>query len=110
MQGNLFGYTEPRKTRFDIHPRARKSNPDTSHEAAKRVDEFADKHKAKILKALEIKPMGKDRIARHTGLEPIQVSRRLSELRREGKVEMTDQKELSNAKRNERIWRLKTIM
>lgn len=44
MQGNLFGYTEPRETRFDIHPRARTTNPDTSHEAAKRVDEFADNH------------------------------------------------------------------
>lgn len=108
IQGNLFGWRENEtpESRFDIHPRSRRNNPETSKEAAKRVDEFADSHYAKILNALTC-PMGKDRIARATSLEPIQVSRRLSELRRLGKVEMLEQTELSNAKRNERLWQRK---
>lgn len=108
IQGNLFGWRENEtpESRFDIHPRARKTNPSTSKEAAARVDEFAGQHYAKILQALET-PLGKDGIARRTGLDKSQVSRRLAELQRLGKIELTGKEVKSDSGRKEREWKIK---
>ena len=88
-------------------PRVRKNDPITSFEAADNSDNFADKHKTMIIAALT-EPLGKDGIARKAGLDPIQVSRRLLELQKQGKIELTGRKVKSNAGLSEREWQLKS--
>ena len=68
-------------------PAARRSDPDTSHEAARRCTPGS--HYARILHALDF--LGREggthrELARETGLEPVQVDRRLHELRKRGVV------------------------
>lgn len=61
-------------------PRARRSDPSTSHEAAKRAARFAASHAGRILEALRIHPMTAKEISTHTGLSVEQVCRRLPEI------------------------------
>jgi predicted Rossmann fold nucleotide-binding protein DprA/Smf involved in DNA uptake len=65
-------------------PRARRSDPATSHEAARRVP--AGEHRRLILDALDGGAAGQSEIARRTGLTVAQVSKRLCELRRAGVI------------------------
>jgi hypothetical protein len=51
--------------------------------------------------------MGKDGIARHSGLTGAQVDRRLHEMAKVNLVELTGKKVLSDAGRPEREWRKK---
>ena len=88
------------------HP-ARKTDPDTSHTAADMIN-FRNKHFAVILYVLT-EPMGKDGIARLTGLTGTQVDRRLHEMEKAGLIEPTGKKVLSDAGRPERQWRKKII-
>lgn len=106
-QGNLFEWrdNEAPESRFDF-PRVRKSDPMTSYESADNAENFADKHYEKILSALVV-PMGKDAIARKTGLDKNQVSRRMPELQRLGKVELTGMKVKSDSGLPEREWQIK---
>lgn len=92
-----------------INPRtlAHRNDVETSKEAAENSEKFRSTHYAKILKALEEKPMGKDRISQATGLESIQVSRRLSDLLRLGKIERTGEKEKSKSGMRECVYSLK---
>ena len=53
---------------------------------------------------LEHGPLGKDGIARLTGLDPNQVARRLPEMKKLGVVDTTGQTVTSNAGRSEREW------
>jgi predicted ArsR family transcriptional regulator len=55
---------------------------------------------------LEHGPLGKDGIARLTGLNPNQVARRLPELKKAGLVSTTGQTVYSDAGRSEREWTL----
>lgn len=90
-------------TMFDA-PRARRSDPDTSHEAAESAKELAARHHRMILSALSIGPCGKDRIATRTALNGVQVCRRLSEMERAGLIKPTGRNVKSTAGRNEREW------
>jgi hypothetical protein len=65
-------------------PRARSTDPETSHQAARRVP--AGEHRRMILAALDGGPAGQSEIARRTGLTVAQVSKRLCELRRAGVI------------------------
>ena len=106
-QLNIFDYrdNETPESRFDLRfPRVRKTDPITSFESADNAENFADKHKALILAALT-EPLGKDGIARKTGLNANQISRRLPELQKLGKVELTGRKVKSDAGLNEREWK-----
>lgn len=85
------------------HRDYRKSDPDTSREAAEKVD-FRESHFIKILEALET-PLGKDGIANKTGLTGTQVDRRLHEMRKMRLVEHTGNKVKSNSGRNEMEYR-----
>jgi predicted Rossmann fold nucleotide-binding protein DprA/Smf involved in DNA uptake len=67
--------------------RARRTDPVTSHEAAKRAPVAG--HCAKVLEALGAGPAGQTEIARRAGLTVAAVSKRLPELRRAGLVERT---------------------
>lgn len=83
---------------------AHTSDPSTSKEAAENSEKFRSTHYAKILAALKDCNMGKDRISQATGLEPIQVSRRCSDLLRLGKIKRTGEKEKSKSWMNECVY------
>lgn len=72
----------------DIRPvRARRTDPATSHAAAKRAEHFADTHKGRILAALrEHGPMGAHEMQQWTGLTVVQIDRRINELRDAGQI------------------------
>ena len=87
--------------------RARESDPHTSHMAAEQIKETAPQHMELIYNCLlEHGPLGKDGIARLTGLNPNQVARRLPELKKVGLVTTTGQTVYSDAGRSEREWTL----
>ncbi len=85
--------------------RSRKSDPATSHQAAEEIKQVAPQHMDLIYQCLlEHGPLGKDGIARLTGLDPNQVARRLPEMKKLGVVDTTGQTVTSNAGRSEREW------
>ena len=87
--------------------RARKTDPHTSLKAAEEIKEVAPQHMDLIYNCLlEHGPLGKDGIARLTGLNPNQVARRLPELKKVGLVATTGQTVYSDAGRSEREWTL----
>lgn len=91
---------------LDSFPRVRKDDPVTSYEAAAQVS--ADKHYGLIAECLEAYgPLGKDGIASKTKLDPVQISRRLSEMQRIGLIQLTGNTVKSNTGRNEREWTIK---
>lgn len=68
-------------------PLARRTDPETSHEAAARAAQFQCRHIALIYCALKDHgPMNKDGIARRTGLDAVAVARRGKEMERAGLV------------------------
>ena len=87
-----------------IFPRARNSDPATSHAAAAAVTTAAA-HYGLIHAALILfGSSGKDRIASLAGLDQSQVARRLPEMRRLGLVGLTGETVQSNSGRQEREW------
>lgn len=87
-----------------IVPTARKRDPQTSHDAAAEAKDLANKHRHVIMLALKRGPAGKDRIAELTGLDGVQVCRRLTELERAGAIATTGNTVRSRAGRSEREW------
>jgi predicted ArsR family transcriptional regulator len=88
--------------------RARANDPITSFQAADSIKDVAKMHSDVIVAGLKrFGSMGKDQIANNTGLQPNQVSRRLSELEEIGLIELTGKKVKSNSGREEREWRFK---
>lgn len=86
-------------------PRARASDPGTSHAAASTAKELQQHHCEIIRAALEkYGPMGKDGIAARTRLDGVQVCRRLVELWRANLVRVTGRNVKSTAGRDEREW------
>lgn len=84
-----------------VPPRARRTDPDTSHEAAERVKEIAKSQRALVLRALKINPnpltyreLSRDinrrwaEQAKSNGLylDHVMVMRRLGDLKRDGVV------------------------
>lgn len=69
--------------------RARRTDPDTSKQAAAKAARFAASHSGRILAALQQLGTGTaNDIAQATGLSVVQVDRRLPELQRAGKVSL----------------------
>ena len=90
---------------FEPHCHARRSDPETSHEAAARVREFGPGHCATILAVLrEHGPQTIDEIAKRTHLTAVQVARRLPDLEKYGKAAPTGETRLSASGRQERVW------
>ena len=88
-------------------PRARATDPSTSHDAASRAKALQADHHCLILGALgKYGPLGKDAIAARTRLDGVQVCRRLVELQRKGAIAPTGKTVQSTAGRPEREWRL----
>lgn len=88
-------------------PRARRTDPETSHEAAAAVADFEADHFAQILDALRIGPAGATAIASRCGLGRDAVGKRMSELERRGLV-VVDGKERNAKGKNERRYRRAT--
>lgn len=86
-------------------PRARKSDPATSHEAAISAKELQAQHCRTIVGALKrYGPSGVDRIAALTKLTNYQVSKRMCELERVGHAKPTGKDVMSLAGRAQREW------
>ena len=89
-----------------IFNRVRCIDPVTSYEAADAAKDLASKHFDIIVDCLKAHgALGKDGIARHSGLDRNQVSRRLNELLKLGLIELTGIKVKSDSGLNEREWR-----
>jgi predicted transcriptional regulator len=90
---------------LNIFPRVRNDDPITSYEAADSIKEVASKHHKIIHDCLEQHgPLGKDGIARLTGLESNQIARRLKEMKVIGLIYLTGKTVKSNSGRKEREW------
>jgi hypothetical protein len=85
---------------------ARRSDPPTSHAAARRVSEFRGEHARKILQALSLGPAGQSVIAERCGLLPHQVNKRIAELAKAGMILETGRVVESASGRGEREWRV----
>ena len=84
---------------------ARADDPAASHVAAARAEHFASSHAGRIHQALLVHgPMTKDEIADRTGLTPVQVDRRLPDLKRAGKATPEGSMRQSKAGVPERVW------
>lgn len=89
-----------------IFNRVRSSDPVTSYEAADAAKDLASKHFSTIVDCLKTHgALGKDGIAKHSGLEGNQVARRLNELEKMNLIQLTGKTVKSSAGRNEREWR-----
>jgi len=91
-----------------IFNRVRASDPITSYEAADSAKDLASKHFSIIVDTLKAHgALGKDGIAKHSGLDPNQVARRLNELSNMNLIELTGRTVKSKSGRNEREWKVK---
>jgi len=94
-----------------IFNRVRASDPITSYEAAESAKDLASKHFSMIVDTLKAHgALGKDGIAKHSGLEPNQVARRLNELSNMGLIELTGRTVKSKSGRKEREWNVRSVV
>lgn len=85
---------------------ARRTDPATSHEAAQRVQEFADSQCGKILASLIRKgPQTIDELAGNTDLTSVQIARRLKDLEVKGRAKPNGDERPGRAGRSQRVWR-----
>lgn len=84
---------------------ARKTDPPTSHAAARQVDSFGSEHERLILEALAAGPGNKDEIAARCGLHEQQVIRRIHSLVRRGKVSDTGITRSTASGRMATVWK-----
>lgn len=86
-------------------PRARRSDPETSHAAAASAKELQADHHALIVAVLKrAGPLGKDGVAARCGLTGHACGKRLSELERASLIALTGRKVPSTSGRQEREW------
>lgn len=90
-------------------PRARRSDPSTSHEAAAMATGLAAQHQQRVLHAMRAagEPVGAEQIAERTGMDAYQVRKRLVELQRAGLIALTGAERPTKSGRRERVWRLR---
>lgn len=99
MDQIIIDFTAPR-------PMARSTDRQNSHAAAGQAVMLAARHRSLIWNALrEHGPLGRFNIARHTGLDPIAVARRLPELVRHGLARVKDDEiEITPSGRTGSVW------
>lgn len=93
------------QTGSSIVPRARKSDPVTSHQAASQAT-FAGEHCRRILEALAVAPGTIYELADAVGLDHVQVARRCADLERDGKAVPMEHLRPGPTGRMCRVWRL----
>lgn len=99
--------TNPRQLSFDEIRRARAEDPQTSKAAARRSHGLAAAHRAAILRVLgQGGEWTAGEIAAAAGLQSLQVSRRLAELRDDGEIEATALLRPTETGRMAGCWRL----
>lgn len=92
---------------IDFTKRARGSDPETSHQAAARVVDFAHGHFALILGSLKVHgPQTIHELSEHTGLDHVAIARRTAELHDAGRIEPTGATRPSPKGRQCREWAL----
>ncbi len=82
---------------------------DTSHAAAVRAEGMAARHKEIVYAALKAGPLSSQQIAAATGLEYLQVVRRVSDLRNDGLVIDSGSRRLTKSGRHAAVWKLKAV-
>lgn len=90
-------------------PRARSSDPWTSHAAAAQVPSFAERQHAQIMAVLEQHADGltASEIAARVGvLDRVQVGRRMSELRDQHRVTESGETRKNQNNRHELVWKV----
>jgi predicted transcriptional regulator len=86
-------------------PRVRKTDPETSFQAAESIKPVSERHFQVILECLQAHgALGKDGIASLTNLDGNQVARRLNEMQKIGLIHLTGKTVKSNSGRSEREW------
>jgi predicted ArsR family transcriptional regulator len=85
-------------------PHARNTDPGTSHAAAARIEPGAAKHRARIMRTLEIREGTFEEIAERAQLRDSQVWRRLPDLEKLGFAEPTGEERLGKSGRWQRVW------
>jgi predicted ArsR family transcriptional regulator len=87
--------------------RARRSDPETSHQAAGQATGLAHAHQERILASLRASecPLGAEQIADHIGILAYQVRKRLSELQDQHLIELAPGERKTRTGRCERLWR-----
>jgi predicted transcriptional regulator len=86
-------------------PRVRKTDPETSFQAAESIKPVVERHFQVILECLQAHgALGKDGIASFTNLDGNQVARRLNEMQKIGLIHLTGKTVKSNSGRSEREW------
>ena len=87
---------------------ARRTDPETSHKAAKVISYKVGSHKAKILAAMGMYgvPMHFERIAEVANLKDQQVWKRLSDLEKDGKIRPTGKTRKTSSGCAARLWLL----
>jgi predicted ArsR family transcriptional regulator len=95
--------TPPAEEALPLFAAARRTDPGTSHEAAKTAP--VAEHQRQILDALARGPAGASGIAARCGLLPHQVNRRIHELAKGGRIVETGRTVRSSSGRAEREWR-----
>lgn len=100
-------YANKFKEFFDVKfPRVRATDPIESFAAADSIQEVSAKHYKIIHECLqEYGPLGKDGIAKLTGLDSNQIARRLNEMKVVGLITLTGKTVKSNSGRSEREWK-----
>lgn len=86
---------------------ARTDDVDTSHKAAERAESTAMQHKARVYAALKLGAFTSQQIAQITGLEYLQVVRRVSDLRNEGAIVDSGERRPTISGRLAAVWKLK---
>jgi hypothetical protein len=95
--------TPPAEEALPLFAAARRTDPSTSHEAAKTAP--VAEHQRLIMDALGQGPAGASGIAARCGLLPHQVNRRIHELAKACRIVETGRTVRSNSGRAEREWR-----
>lgn len=83
---------------------------DTSHIAAERAEGLAAKHKALVYAVLHQNgPLASEQIAAKTGLDPLQVMKRISDLRNENAVVDSGERRQTRTGRPAAVWKLAPV-
>lgn len=89
-------------------PRARTTDPETSHAAARSMTGTASEHRERILGVLEVHgDLTSEQIGEHCGMSSVQVCRRMKELERLGLAEPTSEQRRTQSGRMARVWRVR---
>jgi len=91
---------------FAPRPAARATDPPTSHEAAERAERFSTGHYAQILEALRESPGSKTQLSARTGINDVEVGRRISDLLGVGRVLVHSHDGRSASGNRERVYAL----